>query len=62
MGGKYEGTVFERVLWYRSAIVSKEVGGQYGTVWARLVLFTSLVLLLRFSTLLTQHYRRKPAE
>jgi hypothetical protein len=62
MGGKYEGTVFERVLWYRSAIVSKEVGGQYGTVWARFVLFTSLVLLLRFSTLLTQHYRRKPAE
>jgi hypothetical protein len=49
----------DRVLWYCSAIVFKGVYGQYGAVWARFVLVTSLLLCFRFGTLLTRHYRQK---
>ena len=51
-----------RLLWYCYAIVTKDVGGQYGAVWARFVLVTSLLLCFRFSTLLTRHCRRIPSE
>ena len=65
MGGKRGGTtvlVSIDVLWYCYAIVTGEVGPQYGVVWARFVLVTSLLLCLRFSTLLTRHCRRIHSE
>lgn len=49
-------------LWYCYAIVTGEVRGQDGAVWARFVLVTSLLLFVRFSTLLTRHCRRIPSE
>ena len=51
-----------RDLWYCYAIVTEEVHGQYGAVWARFVLVTSLLLCFRFSTLLARYYRRAPSE
>jgi len=50
------------ILWYRSAIVPGEVGRQYGAVWARFVLVTSVLLFIRFSTLLTRLYKRTPVD
>jgi hypothetical protein len=50
------------LLWYCYAIVTGEVRGQDGAVWARFVLVTSLLLFVRFSTLLTRHSRRIPSE
>ena len=50
------------ILWYCYAIVTEEIPVQYGAVWARFVLVTSLLLCLRFSTLLARHCRRIPAE
>jgi hypothetical protein len=60
--GKYKGTVLECVLWYRSAIVLKEACRQYGAVWARFVLVTSVLLFFRFSTLLTRSCNRTPVD
>ena len=45
------------LLWYCYAIVTGEVRGQDRAVWARFVLVTSLLLFVRFSTLLTRHCR-----
>jgi hypothetical protein len=58
--GKYIGTVLERILWYCSAIVFEKACGQYGAVWARFVLVTSVLLFFRFSTLLTRCSKRTP--
>jgi len=49
-------------LWYSYAIVTGEVGAQYGAVWARFVLLTSVLLFFRFGTLLTRYARRVPSE
>ena len=50
------------LLWYYYAIVSGEISAQYGAVWARFVLVTSLLLFVRFGTLLTRHSRRIPSQ
>ena len=50
------------LLWYCYAIVIGGVRGQDGAVWSRFVLATSLLLLVRFSTLLTRLGRRAPSE
>ena len=50
------------LLWYCYAIALREVRGQYGAVWSRFVLATSLLLFVRFGTLLVRHYRRIPLE
>lgn len=60
--GEYESTASFGFLWYCYAIVSKDVDGQYGAVWARFVLVTSLLLCFRFSTLLARHCRRVSSE
>ena len=49
-------------LWYRSAIVLENASGQYGAVWARFVLVTSLLLFCRFGTLLTRLGRSAPVD
>ena len=49
-------------LWYCYAIVIGEILLHYGAVWARFVLVTSVLLCLRFSTLLARHCKRIPAE
>jgi hypothetical protein len=49
-------------LWYCYAIVKGENLLHYGVVWARFVLVTSVLLCLRFSTLLARHCKRIPAE
>ena len=50
------------LLWYCYAIVIREVHGQYGAVWSRFVLASSLLLFVRFGTLLVRYYRRIPSE
>ena len=45
-------------MWYRSPIVSAGERKQYGVVWARFVLFTSVLLFFRFGTLMARHGRR----
>jgi hypothetical protein len=60
--GKYEGTLLEYILWYCSAIVFEEACGQYAAVWARFVLVTSVLMFLRFSTLLTRSCKRTPVD
>jgi len=45
-------------LWYRSAIVQVAVWRQYGAVWARFVLVTSVLPFFRFSTLLARLSKR----
>jgi hypothetical protein len=49
-------------LWYRSAIVFEDLIRQYGAVWARFVLITSLLLFCRFSALLTRHSRSRTVD
>ena len=49
-------------LWYCHAIVKGEILAQYVAVWAKFVLITSVLLGLRFSTLLVRHCRRIPVE
>jgi hypothetical protein len=49
-------------LWYRSAIVLEPATRQHLSVWARFVLFTSILSFCRFSTLLTRYRRRKPVD
>jgi hypothetical protein len=49
-------------LWYCSAIVFEKARGQYGAVWARFVLVTSVLLFFRFSTLLTRCSKRTPID
>jgi len=62
MGGSTGVLSSADVLWYSYAIVTGEVGAQYGPVWARFVLLTSVLLFFRFGTLLTRYARRVPSE
>ena len=57
-GGSTRVLFWNGLLWYRSAIVFEDLIRQYGAVWARFVLITSLLLFCRFSLLLTRHGRR----
>ncbi len=57
-GGSTRVLLENGLLWYLSAIVLEIASRQYGAVWARFVLVTSLLLFCRFGTLLTRLVKR----
>jgi hypothetical protein len=57
-GGSTRVLLENGLLWYLSAIVLEIASRQYGAVWARFVLITSLLLFCRFGTLLTRLVKR----